>query len=76
MRLATLPHVRFTSLFVLLFALIATVIAQEAPELVTVATISDDEWTLSISHPEDWVLGASNPDVSDVLHSLLYDLPE
>lgn len=55
MRRATLRHISFTSLFVVLFALIGTAIAQEAPELGAVATISDDEWTLSISHPEDWV---------------------
>ncbi len=66
MRLATLRHIRFTSLFVVLFALIGTVIAQETPELEAVA---------STQAAQD-VLGASNPDVSDVLHSLLYDLPE
>jgi hypothetical protein len=55
MRSAILRHISFISLFVVLFALIGTVIAQEVPELGAIATISDDEWTLSISHPEDWV---------------------
>lgn len=56
MRRATLRHISFMSLFVVLFALIGTVIAQEAPDLGAVATISDDEWTLSISYPEDWAM--------------------
>lgn len=55
MRLTTMRHVSFLILSVVLFAMTGTVIAQETPELGAVATISDEEWTLSISFPDNWV---------------------